>query len=194
MPPDRVWKCRVRPCQHVKGVNNHWFVATIDADGRLIFEKFDSPARFEKAARKHGALEICSEKCLHIHMSRWASGRISASDAPACGSPAFRTHNTLTCWVSTVYRDNFGTEPIPQEPGKRPALIVVYRDEGRECKMWCFNTEAFPTVEMTPGAHVKFRIQQRRDYAVIMGVVDVLDGPQSSKGEKDVNTAATASL
>jgi hypothetical protein len=191
MPADQVWKCRVRPCQQIKQTSNHWFVTTIDADGRLMFEKFDRPERFEKAAKKHGALEICSEKCLHIHMSRWANGRISASDAPACGSPAFRTPTTLTCWVSLVYKEGFD---LSGQPGERPALIVVYRDEGRECKMWCFNKEAFPRVSMSVGAHVKFKIQQRKDYAVIVDVIDVLDGPESSKGEKHVNTAATASL
>lgn len=192
MRPEHTYKCRVRPCQQVKGASNHWFVAVIDADNRLIIEKFNKPERFKHAARKHGALEICSEKCLHIHMSRWATSRISASDAPACGSPAFMTGTTLTAWVSTVYRDG---EALTGAQKGNPFLVVSYRDEGREQRMWCFNQDAYQRVEAAAGAHVKFRIQRRKNYAVIVDVLEILDGPQSVKGaEKDVNTAATASV
>jgi hypothetical protein len=196
MPADQVHACRIRPCRNVKGTSNHWFVATIDSDNRLIFERFDKPERFQKAARRHGALEICSEKCCSIHLSRWMQGRINATNTPACGSPVFRTHTTMTAWVSSVYKTN--TLPVPgqiyvtdkpPEREKNPARIVNYRDNGREQHMWCFNQDAFERVEAAVGAHVKFSIQQRRDYAVILDVIEVLDGPLSSKGEKDVNTA-----
>lgn len=196
MRAERTYRCRVRPCQTVKQASNHWFVATIDADNRLSFEKFDKPDRFTKAANRHGALEICSEKCCSIHLSRWMQGRINATNTPACGSPAFRTHTTLTAWVSSVYKTNTlsvtgkinSNNPPPRE--KNPARIVNYRDNGREQHIWCFNEDAFERVEAAAGAHVKFRIQQRRDYAVILDVIEVLDGPQSLKGENDVNTAA----
>jgi hypothetical protein len=193
MPADRVYKCRVRPCQNVKGVSNHWFVVTIDKLGRFIAEKFDNSDRFAKAANVHGANEVCSERCLHIQQSRWAQGRITASDKPACGSPAFQTHTTLTAWVSTVYTTKTFEAGKPGD-GKRPARIVNYRDEGVEKRMWCFNQDAFPRVEAAIGAHVKFRIQRRKDYAVILDVLEVLDAPYSLKGEKDVNTATTASI
>jgi hypothetical protein len=188
MRPERTYRCRVRPCQKVKGEANHWFVATIDADNRLIFEKFDKPERFQKAAQRHGAIEICSEKCCSVHLSRWMQGRINASNVPACGSPVFRTDTTMTAWVSSVYKTN--TLPVvgkiyssdaqpPRE--KNPARIVNYRDSGREQHMWCFNQDAFDRVEAAVGAHVKFRIQQRRDYTVIVDVIEVLDGTAEFK-------------
>lgn len=195
---ERTYRCRVRPCQNVKGAANHWFVATIDVNNRLIFEKFEKPERFAQAANRHGALEICSEKCCSIHLSRWMQGRINATNAPACGSPVFRTPYTLTAWVSSVYNTN--TLPVPGKiyngnppaKEKRPARIVNYRDNGREQHMWCFNEAAFPRVEAAVGAHVKFKIQSRGDYAVILDVIEVMDGPLSSKGEKDVSTTAAS--
>src|SRR4051812_21860126 len=190
MPADRVYKCRVRPCQSIKGTNNHWFVATIDKFGRMIIERFDKADRFVKAANAHGANEICSERCLHIHLNRWTSGRITASDKPECASPAFRTHTTLTAWVSSVYSTN--TFPREGEKEKSPARIISYRDNGHEQHIWCFNQDAFPRIEQAINAHVKFRIKSRGDYSVVLDVIEVLDAAQVSKGEQHVNSAAAS--
>jgi len=193
MPADRVYRCRVRPCQNVKGVNNHWFVAAIDKNNRLTFEKFTDANKFAKAARVHGANEICSERCLHVQLSRWAQARITAADKPECGSPAFRTDHTLTAWVSSVYNTNTFARGAGEKE-KRPARIVNYLDNGHECHIWCFNEAAFPRVEAAINAHVKFKIQSRGDYSVIIDVLEVLDPlSQRLKGEQDVNSA-TASI
>lgn len=181
MPADRVYKCRVRPCQNVKGASNHWFVASIDKDNRLIFEKFDRMERFAQAAARHGAQEICSEKCCSVHLSRWMHGQIDASNAPECGSPAAWTATTLTAWVSCVYKSN--SYPARGDmygrllaiADKSPARIISFRDQGSERQIWCFNQEAFPRIDAAVCAHVKFSIQQRHDYAVVLDVIEVLD-------------------
>jgi len=99
MRPERTYRCRVRPCQRVKGAANHWFVATIDKNGRLSFDKFTSLLEFEKAANRHGAIEICSEVCMYMHMNRLANDRITSTERPAYPSPTVlnKTKNELTC-------------------------------------------------------------------------------------------------
>lgn len=190
MRPEQVYKCRVQPCQNVKGQSNHWFVALIDKDRRLVVEKFDRQSRFEQAARRHGAIEICSEKCLHVHLSRWAGGKITAADAPECGSPAVKTPGSLTAWVSMVYKTHTSSSRFPGI-GQISARIIVYRDDGREAQIWCFNEPAFERIEATAGSHAKFRTQSRGDYDVVVDVIEVLDSP-ILKGEKHVNSATSA--
>ncbi len=179
MAADRIYKCRVRPCQNVKGANNHWFVARIDGNNRLVVEKFDNMKRFEAAARTHGANEICSERCLHVHLSRWAGGKITASDRPECGSPAFRTPGSLTAWVSNVYND---------DRDNKPARIIEYRDDGTLQKIWCFNETAFQRVEAAINAHVKFKIQSRGNYSVVVDVIEVLDSVRGEINGQPANT------
>jgi hypothetical protein len=204
MRAERTYRCRVRPCQKVKGAANHWFVAMIDRNGRFSADKFTSQMEFEKAASRHGAIEICSEACLHTHMSRWASGGITAAERPACASPAVldEAKGELTCWVSDVYKSN--TLPIPgkfysRSPGelttippreKSPARIVNYMDDGQKRSIWCFEREAFERVERTAGSYAVFKVKRRGEY---VNVVDVLyvDGKSIlHRGDAEARRAA----
>lgn len=174
--PERTYRCRVRPCQRVKGDANHWFVATIDTHGRLSFEKFTSSLEFEKAAGRHGALEICSEACMHTHMSRWASGGITSAERPGNASPAVLDlkdnafDGTLTCWVSDVYKTN-ASNILSNDDSKHQARIVNYMDDGQKRSIWCFNDIAFQRVERTAGSYAMFKVKRRGEY---VNVIDVL--------------------
>jgi hypothetical protein len=173
MRAERTYRCRVRPCQKVKGAANHWFVAMIDKNGRFSADKFTSQLEFEKAAIRHGAIEICSEACLHTHMSRWASGGITAAERPACASPAVldEAKGELTCWVSDVYKSH--SKRLNASPGLEPfeTRIVNYMDDGQKRSVWCFEREAFERVERTAGSYAVFKVKRRGEY---VNVVDVL--------------------
>lgn len=162
MRADVVRRCRVRPCKAIKGVNNHWFVARIDNKG-LHVHRFT-----EKEASRHGAIEVCSENCLHRHISRWAAGEITADQMPDAPSEALIQGDELTVWVSSVYRTNtqFG-----------PARIVNAKQMGREASYWCFNAAVFEAVELTAGTHATFKTQIKevagRSYRNIVDVISI---------------------
>jgi hypothetical protein len=170
MRGERTYRCRVRPCEKVKGAANHWFVAMIDRNGRFSVDKFTSQMEFEKAANRHGAIEICSEACLHTHISRWASGGITAAERPACASPAVldEAKGELTCWVSDVYKSH---SQWNKASVKHETRIVNYMDDGQKRSVWCFEAAAFERVERTAGSYAVFKVKRRGEY---VNVVDVL--------------------
>lgn len=173
MKPDRTYRCRVFPCTHVKGVSNHWFAGSIDKNGLLSFQKFTSMQEFEKAAKRHGAIEICSEACMHSHLSRWAGGKVTAAEKPACASPAVldEARGELTCWVSDIYKSHsqWAKDGVGQYSETR---IVNYMDDGQKRSIWCFHAGAFERVERTAGSYAKFKVKRRGEY---VNVIDVLE-------------------
>lgn len=156
-PKRETYHCGVRPCRAVKGINNHWFLARIDAFGRLIVDHFDAVK-----AEEHGTLAICSEACLSRHVGRWAARKITAEDRPACASPAIFEGDQLTCWVSTTYR---------QRTKVGEARIITYMDNGQPCQIWCFRDAVFDRVDLTQGTHARFRLVQKGEF---MNVADVI--------------------
>jgi hypothetical protein len=189
MRAERTYRCRVRPCEKVKGAANHWFVAMIDRNGRFSVDKFTSQIEFEKAASRHGAIEICSEACLHTHMSRWASGGITAAERPACASPALldEAKGELTCWVSDVYKTS-ARDSQRIAASNNPARIVNYMDDGQKRSVWCFEAAAFDRVERTAGSYAVFKVKRRGEY---VNVVDVLyvDGKSiSHRGDAEARS------
>jgi hypothetical protein len=178
MPADRVYKCRVRPCQNVKGVSNHWLVVTIDKLGRLTFERFTKVEEFIKAANRHGAIEICSEACLHVHLGRWAAGKITSAERPGCPSPAVleipagAKDGTFTCWVSDVYRSH-ATWNKDIQGQYSETRIVNYMDDGQKRSMWCFQSEVFDVVDLTAGHYATFKVKRKGEYVNITGVIKI---------------------
>lgn len=163
---ERVYKCEVHPCDKVKGTVNHWFVAGVDRYGRFWTQHF-SP----EVAETHGAIVVCSQNCLHIQLTRWASGKITAKDRPACHSPAVVEDGKLTAWISSVYKTDtqYG-----------PARILNYKDNGRDCQIWCFVESIFRFLEMTPGTHSTFQTANKGEFINVVRVIsidgrDVLD-------------------
>jgi hypothetical protein len=161
----------------VKGAANHWFVATIDKNGRLSFDKFTSQMEFEKAANRHGALEICSEACMHTHMSRWASGGITSAERPACPSPAVldEAKGELTCWVSDVYKSHVHWKHPQGGMCQKQSRILNYMDDGQKRSIWCFEASAFERVERTAGSYAVFKVKRRGEYINVMDVL-YIDG------------------
>jgi hypothetical protein len=163
---DRVYKCEVHPCSKVKGEVNHWFVAGVDKNGRFWAEHF-TPA----AAETHGAIVVCSENCLHIQLTRWADNKITAKDRPANPSPAVVEDGKLTAWISSVYKTNtqYG-----------PARILNYKDNGRDCQIWCFVESIFHLLEMTAGTHSIFQTAKKGEFTNVVDVI-AIDGAKPER-------------